>query len=317
MDRVPSASAPVRVLIVDDQPRFHEIARELIDATVGFECVGCATCGEQGVDDAHRLHPDLVLMDVRMPGIGGVEAARRIASSDTPPVVVLITADEPSLHAPIASHPRPSRRTSSAKYCYDASGTPTTPGDRSPGQSNSRNPFGALSARRAYHRLRVGDPVFVQTVHPQAGCCGTLATTGLVPKPSRGPTPGRPRTDTRIAAGTWGNPERLGHTRAMRSPVPGLEPGTHHLSLLGRRSAAQSDTRQPVQQRQRLVGHGADGEAPGCAGAISHPQCTGAGCGTEAADPGGSPLRRSRPAPAVRRACSDAERERASGDRVG
>ena len=54
----------------------------------------------------------------------------------------------------------------------------------------------------------------------------------------------------------------------MRSPVPGLEPGTHHLSLLGRRSAAQSDTRQPVQQRQRLVGHGADGEAPGCAGAI-------------------------------------------------
>jgi response regulator of citrate/malate metabolism len=37
MDRVPSASAPVRVLIVDDQPRFHQIARELIDATVGFE----------------------------------------------------------------------------------------------------------------------------------------------------------------------------------------------------------------------------------------------------------------------------------------
>lgn len=105
MGRAASAGAPVRVLIVDDETRFHEVARALIDATVGFECVACVTCGEHGVDLAHRLHPDLVLMDVRIPGIGGVEAARRVVSSDTPPVVVLITADEPSLPVPDATAP--------------------------------------------------------------------------------------------------------------------------------------------------------------------------------------------------------------------
>jgi len=90
----PTATAPVRVLIVDDGPFFQEVARELIDATSGFECVGAACSGEEGIDQADRLRPDLVLMDVRMPGIGGIEAARRMSACGNPAVVVLVSADE-------------------------------------------------------------------------------------------------------------------------------------------------------------------------------------------------------------------------------
>jgi CheY-like chemotaxis protein len=90
----PTATAPVRVLVVDDGPSFLEVAREVIDATSGFECVGAACSGEEGIDQAERLQPDLVLMDVRMPGIGGIEAARRISARGNPAVVVLMSADE-------------------------------------------------------------------------------------------------------------------------------------------------------------------------------------------------------------------------------
>jgi DNA-binding NarL/FixJ family response regulator len=91
---MPELAGPVRVLIVDDGPFFQEVARELIDATSGFECVGAACSGEEGVDAADRFRPDLVLMDVRMPGIGGIEAARRISACGNPAVVVLISADQ-------------------------------------------------------------------------------------------------------------------------------------------------------------------------------------------------------------------------------
>jgi DNA-binding NarL/FixJ family response regulator len=84
----------VRVLTVDDQPTFHEAAHAVIAATVGFEWIGSASCGEEGVEQTERLRPDLVLMDVRMPGIGGVEAARRIASRGLPSVVVLVSAGD-------------------------------------------------------------------------------------------------------------------------------------------------------------------------------------------------------------------------------
>jgi DNA-binding NarL/FixJ family response regulator len=91
---MPAPTGPVRVLIVDDAPFFREVARELIDATAGFECVGAACSGEEGIDEADRLRPDLVLMDVRMPGIGGLEAARRLSACGNPAVVVLVSADE-------------------------------------------------------------------------------------------------------------------------------------------------------------------------------------------------------------------------------
>lgn len=94
MTSAESVIPSVRVLIVDDQPTFRDAATALVAATPGFECIGCACSGEEGVELSERLRPDLVLMDVRMPGIGGIEASRQIASRGLPAVVVLITAGE-------------------------------------------------------------------------------------------------------------------------------------------------------------------------------------------------------------------------------
>jgi DNA-binding NarL/FixJ family response regulator len=88
----PTASAPaVRILVVDDSLPCREAIHALIDATAGFEWIGEATCGEKGVEEAARLGPDLVLMDIQMPGFGGVEAAKMIASRPLPATVILIT----------------------------------------------------------------------------------------------------------------------------------------------------------------------------------------------------------------------------------
>ncbi|MFZ0975703.1 MAG: response regulator transcription factor [Solirubrobacteraceae bacterium] len=84
----------VRVLVVDDQLAFHDAARAVIDAAAGFEWIGGASCGEEGVEQVELLRPDLVLMDVRMPGIGGIEAARQIALRGLLAIVVLVTAGQ-------------------------------------------------------------------------------------------------------------------------------------------------------------------------------------------------------------------------------
>jgi two-component system invasion response regulator UvrY len=81
----------VRVLTVDDQVVFRDAARDVIAATSGFEPVGDAGSGEEALAEVERLRPELVLLDVRMPGIGGIEAARRIIAAHPDTVVVLIS----------------------------------------------------------------------------------------------------------------------------------------------------------------------------------------------------------------------------------
>jgi DNA-binding NarL/FixJ family response regulator len=85
----------VRVLVVDDQPFFRQVARDVLDATPGFELVGEADSGREALAATDRLHPDLVLLDVRMPDIDGVETASRMRAGESPPVVVLISVEEP------------------------------------------------------------------------------------------------------------------------------------------------------------------------------------------------------------------------------
>jgi DNA-binding NarL/FixJ family response regulator len=85
----------VGVFTVDDQAVFRSVARDVIAATPGFESVGEAASGEEALTAVERLHPDLVLIDVRMPGIGGIEAARRIAAARPETVVVLISIEDP------------------------------------------------------------------------------------------------------------------------------------------------------------------------------------------------------------------------------
>ena len=84
----------VRVLTVDDQPLFRGVARDVIDATPGFEAVGEAASGSEALDAVDRLAPGLVLLDVRMPGMDGIEVAQRLQSSHPDTLVVLISIEE-------------------------------------------------------------------------------------------------------------------------------------------------------------------------------------------------------------------------------
>jgi DNA-binding NarL/FixJ family response regulator len=84
-------SEPIHVLIVDDQPQFRRAAARLISAVDGFEIVGEANSGEEALSFMALRPADLVLMDVRMPGMGGTEATRRIRADHPATRVVLVS----------------------------------------------------------------------------------------------------------------------------------------------------------------------------------------------------------------------------------
>jgi DNA-binding NarL/FixJ family response regulator len=81
----------VKVLIVDDQAAFRAAAREVVTATIGFEVVGEASSGEESIEAVQELQPDLVLMDINLPGIDGIEASVRIRSAHRGTAVLLLS----------------------------------------------------------------------------------------------------------------------------------------------------------------------------------------------------------------------------------
>ena len=81
----------VRVLVVDDQAPFRQAMAAVVDATDGFTVVGEAVSGESSIEACSDLRPDLVLMDVNLPGIDGVEATRQLRAMPAPPVVLLLS----------------------------------------------------------------------------------------------------------------------------------------------------------------------------------------------------------------------------------
>jgi DNA-binding NarL/FixJ family response regulator len=86
---------PVRVLTVDDQAVFRSAAREVIEATPGFQALGEAASGAEALEMTEALRPDLILMDVRMPDMDGIETTRRLQKSGADSVVVLISFEDP------------------------------------------------------------------------------------------------------------------------------------------------------------------------------------------------------------------------------
>ena len=83
--------APVRVLIVDDQEPFRRAAAAVVELTDPFVVAGTAVSGEECLAVIPGLRPDLVLMDVGLPGMDGLEATRRLSALTGPPVVVLVS----------------------------------------------------------------------------------------------------------------------------------------------------------------------------------------------------------------------------------
>jgi len=86
-----SSPGDVSVLIVDDQAPFRAVARTVIQLAPGFSVVGEAASGEEAVDMAAALHPAMVLMDINLPGIDGIEATRQIVAAAPDTVVIMLS----------------------------------------------------------------------------------------------------------------------------------------------------------------------------------------------------------------------------------
>jgi DNA-binding NarL/FixJ family response regulator len=84
-----------RVLAVDDHVPFLALLHKIVAATDQLELVGAVESGEQAIEAARKLRPDLVLIDVHMPGIGGVAAARQIKEDRPSTHVVFISTTHP------------------------------------------------------------------------------------------------------------------------------------------------------------------------------------------------------------------------------
>ncbi|SRR6266536_2538478 len=85
---------PVRVLIADDHRLFAEALRAILSSDRRIDVVGLAASGEEAVQKADELSPDVILMDISMPGVDGVEATRRILAAHSDVNVVMVTGSD-------------------------------------------------------------------------------------------------------------------------------------------------------------------------------------------------------------------------------
>ncbi len=86
----------LRLLIADDHPVFRYGIRALLNAAPGLEVVGEATTGDEAIAKAEALQPDVILMDIQMPGVNGVEATRRILHTSPHMRILIVTMFEDS-----------------------------------------------------------------------------------------------------------------------------------------------------------------------------------------------------------------------------
>src|ERR687898_975147 len=90
-ERSNSVDQPLRVLVADDHPLFREGLRAMLTSVRDMEFVGEASTGEEAVSLADELQPDVVVMDIQMPGVGGIEATRTIVESNPHVQVLVVT----------------------------------------------------------------------------------------------------------------------------------------------------------------------------------------------------------------------------------
>jgi DNA-binding NarL/FixJ family response regulator len=90
----------IRVLLVDDNARFLEIESHFLSKQPEFKIVGSATSGEGALTQVVNLHPDLVLMDLTMPGMNGLQATSQIKKQPNAPRIIIVTLhDQPAYRA--------------------------------------------------------------------------------------------------------------------------------------------------------------------------------------------------------------------------
>jgi DNA-binding NarL/FixJ family response regulator len=98
----------IRILIADDHPLFRDGLRALLESVPDMEVIGEASTGEQAASQAHTLQPDVILMDIKMPGTNGLEATRRILQTNPHIRILILTMfeDDESVFAAVRAGAR-------------------------------------------------------------------------------------------------------------------------------------------------------------------------------------------------------------------
>lgn len=99
---------PIRILIIDDHPLFRDGLRVLLESVPDMQVIGEAATGEEVLVQAQTLQPDVILMDIKMPGLNGIEATRRILHTSPHICILMVTMfeDDDSVFAAVRAGAR-------------------------------------------------------------------------------------------------------------------------------------------------------------------------------------------------------------------
>jgi DNA-binding NarL/FixJ family response regulator len=106
-----------RVLVVDDQKVFRDVMRAVVEATPGLRLVGEAGCGEEALRAVDVLAPELVIVDVRMPGMDGLALTRILLERTPQPLVLLVSAQPPPPQLPAGADGEPVAFAAKERLC--------------------------------------------------------------------------------------------------------------------------------------------------------------------------------------------------------